>query len=188
MRLPASIAKDDKVQSWFNPMPSNRLPTRFPAPPFFRRYDHLPADGARILGGAGLAANQPGAWPLRSPGNHPAGGPPGKPAGPELVRYPMTAVGKGHFTLTVALTEVGHFEAKGYFLGPDSADPLVAAGGQYRHQRGPGGHLLCQYHLQCLRPSVRPQQEWGMGADDQTLKPWMMPDTRSSRHRGRSGT
>lgn len=41
---------------------------------------------------------------------------------------PMTAVGKGRYTLTVALTEVGHFEAKGYFLSRDSTDPLWPPG------------------------------------------------------------
>ena len=41
---------------------------------------------------------------------------------------PMTAVGSGHFRLTVALTEVGHFEAKAYFLSQDRTDPLWPPG------------------------------------------------------------
>ncbi|MDL2320778.1 glycogen debranching enzyme N-terminal domain-containing protein [Desulfosarcina sp. OttesenSCG-928-B08] len=36
--------------------------------------------------------------------------------------------GKGHYTLTMALTEVGHFEAKGYFLKTDHPDPIWPPG------------------------------------------------------------
>jgi starch synthase (maltosyl-transferring) len=50
------------------------------------------------------------------------------PLGRSWYDIPMTAVEKGHFSLTIALTEVGHFEAKGYFLGPESADPLWPPG------------------------------------------------------------
>ncbi|MEE4112872.1 MAG: hypothetical protein V2I40_08665, partial [Desulfobacteraceae bacterium] len=42
------------------------------------------------------------------------------PLGRSWYDIPMTVVGKGHYTLTVALTEVGHFEAKGYFLDRES--------------------------------------------------------------------
>jgi starch synthase (maltosyl-transferring) len=50
------------------------------------------------------------------------------PLGRSWYDIPMTAVEKGHFSLTIALTEVGHFEAKGYFLSPESADPLWPPG------------------------------------------------------------
>ena len=50
------------------------------------------------------------------------------PLGRSWYDIPMTAVGKGRFSLTVALTEVGHFEAKCYFLSPGSADPLWPPG------------------------------------------------------------
>ena len=41
---------------------------------------------------------------------------------------PMTAHGDGRYSLTVGLVEVGHFEAKGYFLSRDSTDPLWPPG------------------------------------------------------------
>ena len=50
------------------------------------------------------------------------------PLGRSWYDIPMTAAGKGRYHLTVALTEVGHFEAKGYFLSRESADPLWPPG------------------------------------------------------------
>ena len=50
------------------------------------------------------------------------------PLGRSWYDIPMTRGEKGRFTFTVALTEVGHFEAKGYFLKPDSSDPLWPKG------------------------------------------------------------
>jgi starch synthase (maltosyl-transferring) len=50
------------------------------------------------------------------------------PLGRSWYDLPMTARGQGNYSLTVALTEVGHFEAKGYFLGRESTDPLWPPG------------------------------------------------------------
>ena len=50
------------------------------------------------------------------------------PLGRSWYDVPMTRGEKGRFSITVVLTEVGHFEAKGYFLKPDSSDPLWPKG------------------------------------------------------------
>ncbi|MGD9310685.1 MAG: glycogen debranching protein, partial [Desulfosarcina sp.] len=50
------------------------------------------------------------------------------PLGRSWYDIPMTAAAGGRHTLTIALTEVGHFEAKGYFLKRDSRDPLWPPG------------------------------------------------------------
>jgi starch synthase (maltosyl-transferring) len=50
------------------------------------------------------------------------------PLGKSWYDIPMTCVNRGFFTLTLPLTEVGHFEAKGYFLEHDRADPLWPPG------------------------------------------------------------
>ncbi|MFO7716120.1 amylo-alpha-1,6-glucosidase [Desulfosarcina sp.] len=50
------------------------------------------------------------------------------PLGRSWYDIPMTVVARGHFSLTVALTEVGHFEAKGYFLDRNRTDPLWPPG------------------------------------------------------------
>ena len=50
------------------------------------------------------------------------------PLGRSWYDIPMTARGQGRYSITVALTEVGHFEAKGYFLSRESTDPLWPPG------------------------------------------------------------
>jgi predicted glycogen debranching enzyme len=50
------------------------------------------------------------------------------PLGRSWYDIPMTAVAKGRYRLTVALTEVGHFEAKAFFLSRDSTDPIWPPG------------------------------------------------------------
>ena len=91
------------------------------------------------------------------------------PLGRSWYDVPMTAVGKGRFSLTVALTEVGHFEAKGYFLGPDSADPLWPPGANTAINVAPADTCCANIIYNAFVRQFGPNKNGAMGADDQTL-------------------
>ncbi|BBO70997.1 hypothetical protein DSCA_49270 [Desulfosarcina alkanivorans] len=82
---------------------------------------------------------------------------------------PMTAVEKGHFTLTVALTEVGHFEAKGYFLSPERSDPLWPPGANTAINVAPADTCCANIIYNAFVRQFGPGKEGNGGVADETV-------------------
>ncbi len=92
------------------------------------------------------------------------------PLGRSWYDIPMTAVARGHHTLTVALTEVGHFAAKGYFLGPASADPLWPPGANTAINVAPADTCCANIIYNAFVRQFGPNKNGAMGVVDQTMK------------------
>ena len=84
---------------------------------------------------------------------------------------PMTAVGEGRFTLTVALTEVGHFEAKAYFLSHDRVDPLWPPGANTAINVAPANTVCANIIYNAFVRQFGPNKGGGMAVLDDAVKP-----------------
>ncbi len=83
---------------------------------------------------------------------------------------PMTATGKGSFTLTLALTEVGHFEAKGYFFCSDRKDPLWPPGANTAINVAPADTCCANIIYNAFVRQFGPNKEGAMGKIDSAAK------------------
>ena len=92
------------------------------------------------------------------------------PLGRSWYDIPMTAVEKGRYTLTVALTEVGHFEAKGYFLSQDRTDPLWPPGANTAINVAPADTCCANIIYNSFVRQFGPNKNGAMAGVDQTVK------------------
>ncbi|MBC2711551.1 MAG: glycogen debranching enzyme N-terminal domain-containing protein [Desulfosarcina sp.] len=92
------------------------------------------------------------------------------PLGRSWYDIPMTVVDKGHYTITVALTEVGHFEAKGYFLYQDSSDPLWPPGTNTAINVAPADTCCANIIYNAFVRQFGPNKNGAMAVVDQTMR------------------
>ncbi len=92
------------------------------------------------------------------------------PLGRSWYDIPMTGVEKGRYSLTVALTEVGHFEAKAYFLKRDSADPLWPPGANTAINVAPADTCCANIIYNAFVRQFGPNKQGAMGAVDPAVK------------------
>ena len=92
------------------------------------------------------------------------------PLGRSWYDLPMTDHGQGHYSLTVGLTEVGHFEAKGYFLCPDSTDPLWPPGTNTAINVAPAGACCANIIYNAFVRQFGPNKNGGMATADSAIK------------------
>jgi starch synthase (maltosyl-transferring) len=92
------------------------------------------------------------------------------PLGRSWYDLPMTAHGQGNYRLTVALTEVGHFEAKGYFLGRDSIDPLWPPGANTAINVAPAGTCCANVIYNAFVRQFGPNKNGCMNVIDAAVK------------------
>ena len=83
---------------------------------------------------------------------------------------PMAAHGQGRYSLTVGLTEVGHFEAKGYFLSPGSADPLWPPGTNTAINVAPADACCANIIYNAFVRQFGPNKNGGMAMADAVIK------------------
>ena len=93
------------------------------------------------------------------------------PLGRSWYDIPMTAVEPGHFTVTLALTEVGHFEAKGYFLRPDQSDPLWPPGANTAINVAPADTCCTNIIYNAFVRQFGPNKSGAMARVDEVTKP-----------------
>jgi starch synthase (maltosyl-transferring) len=84
---------------------------------------------------------------------------------------PMNPSGKGHYSLTVALTEVGHFEAKAYFLDSEGSDPLWPPGTNTAINVAPADTVCANIIYNAFVRQFGPNKNGGMGDIDAAAKP-----------------
>ncbi len=92
------------------------------------------------------------------------------PLGRSWYDIPMTRGKKGCFTLTVVLTEVGHFEAKGYFLRPDSTDPLWPRGDNTAINVAPADACCANIIYNAFVRQFGPNKSGGLESVDRRVK------------------
>ena len=92
------------------------------------------------------------------------------PLGRSWYDVPMTAHGQGHYSLTVALTEVGHFEAKGYFLARGSSDPLWPPGTNTAVNVAPANTCCANILYNAFVRQFGPNKAGGMQAVNAVVK------------------
>jgi starch synthase (maltosyl-transferring) len=91
------------------------------------------------------------------------------PLGRSWYDIPMTAAGNGRYTLTIALTEVGHFETKGYFLKPDSIDPLWPPGANTAINVAPADTCCANIIYNAFVRQFGPNKNGAMQVVDQSI-------------------
>ncbi len=92
------------------------------------------------------------------------------PLGRSWYDIPMTAHGRGAYSLTVGLTEVGHFEAKGYFLKSGNADPLWPPGSNTAVNVAPASACCANIVYNAFVRQFGPNKDGHMHVADDALK------------------
>jgi predicted glycogen debranching enzyme len=92
------------------------------------------------------------------------------PLGRSWYDIPMTAIAKGCHRLTVALTEVGHFEAKGYFLDAKHTDPLWPPGANTAINVAPADTCCANIIYNAFVRQFGPNKNGALEVVDQTVK------------------
>ncbi|BBO84810.1 hypothetical protein DSCO28_53760 [Desulfosarcina ovata subsp. sediminis] len=93
------------------------------------------------------------------------------PLGRSWYDLPMTPLGGGQYALTVVLTEVGHFEAKGYFLSDDRVDPLWPPGTNTAINVAPADTCCANIIYNAFVRQFGPNKNGGMADMDTLARP-----------------
>ncbi|MFO7642810.1 MAG: amylo-alpha-1,6-glucosidase [Desulfosarcina sp.] len=92
------------------------------------------------------------------------------PLGRSWYDIPMTAIQPGQHSLTLGLTEVGHFEAKGYFLKAQSGDPLWPPGANTAINVSPASACCANIIYNAFVRQFGPNKHGAMKPIDPTVK------------------
>ncbi|PIE67631.1 MAG: glycogen debranching protein [Deltaproteobacteria bacterium] len=92
------------------------------------------------------------------------------PLGKSWYDIPMTADAQGRYTLTLPLTEVGHFEAKGYFLSDGSVDPLWPPGDNTAVNVAPANTRAANIIYNAFVRQFGPNKAGAMPVDDAAVR------------------
>ena len=92
------------------------------------------------------------------------------PLGRSWYDIPMTAHGRGAYSLTMGLAEVGHFEVKGYFLKSDNPDPLWPPGSNTAINVAPANACCANIVYNAFVRQFGPNKDGRMPAVDAAVK------------------